>query len=88
MHSILDPVQDREKIIQNTEFIKEFMPELLPVIKQLHNLGMISGMRNITYAGEALKECCPKSGYMVHTEDLFDDKGFLLHRTKARSRKG
>jgi hypothetical protein len=42
---------EREAIASRRAFIHAHMPELLPEIKLLHELGMIDGWRNVTHAG-------------------------------------
>lgn len=42
---------DRERIAANVAEVKRSMPELLPLLRELHAEGLIEGYRAIDYAG-------------------------------------
>lgn len=37
----------QERVATNRALVHEHMPEMLPVIKELHELGLIAGWRNV-----------------------------------------
>ncbi len=49
----MKPMSDAERtrVATNVELVKALMPEMAPVIKELHSLGLIDGWRDIAYVG-------------------------------------
>jgi hypothetical protein len=42
---------ERTRIANNIALVKSLMPEMAPIIKELHEVGLIEGWRNVVYVG-------------------------------------
>lgn len=49
----MKPIDDAERarIANNIALVKSLMPEMVPFIKELHEVGLIDGWRNVAYIG-------------------------------------
>lgn len=47
---------ERARVAHNVSQVKALMPDLVPVIKDLHEAGLIDGWRNVEYVGPARPE--------------------------------